>query len=303
MSAPRHTLLERLTYVAPLGVRFFDLATRRTVGELRVTAAPAHAPGRRLELFPNQGGVFVLRGAPGLRAFEAGEGDAAFWDALPAPQPYVVEVQDPRGQLLPFTFVADVPTRRVLRWAHGPANPPTGAPSTDVPLYSAPGRVPPEGAAVLRADLREPLDDADPVTPGKPAAHAVVEVAYQGAVLGRGIADARGSVCVIFPYPPPVDLVPDSLLVTGVPLAQQQWPLAVRVAYAPEPAPPALPDLAQTLAQLDRPPARAWRVWEGPGGTQLLGEPVLRYGQDLVLRSRSPASGDPLSHLFVSPAS
>jgi hypothetical protein len=96
--------------------------------------------------------------------------------------------------------------------------------------------------------------------------------------------------------------VPDSLLVTGVRLDQQQWSLGVRVAYRPAPEPPALPDLCLALGQLDQPLARAWEVWSGPAGTAVLGEVVLRYGEELVLRSRAPADNSPLSHLFVTPA-
>lgn len=302
MIDPRHIELERLTYVAPLGMRFFDLAARRHVRELAVSAAPADDPGRRRALFANPSGVFVLRGARGLGEFERGAGDAVFWAAAPAPAPYVVEVRDPRGAFLPFTFVADVPTRGVLQWTCGPIVAPPRPGSADVPLYSAPARTPPEGAAVLRADLREPAGDPDLTKPGRPAAHAVVEVTHDGAVIGRGIADARGSVCVLFPYPPPVDLVPDSLLVTGVRLEQQQWSLGVRVAYRPAAEPPALPDLCVALGQLDQALARAWEVWSGPAGTAVLGEVVLRYGEELVLRSRAPADNSPLSHLFVTPA-
>jgi hypothetical protein len=299
---PGHIELERLTYVAPLGVRFFDLAVRRHVRELLVSAAPVAAPGRRITLFANPSGVFVLRGAPGLREFEGGAGDATFWAGLPAPTPYLVEVRDPRGELLACSFVAAVPTHGVFRWACGPSDSPPRSGSADVPLYSAPARTPPEGAAVLRADLREPAGGPDLAAPGRPAASAVVEVLHDGSVIGRGIADARGSVCVIFPYPPPVDLVPDSPLVTGVRLAQQQWSLGVRIAYRPEPQPPALLDLCLALTQLEHTPAQAWQVWSGPAGTGRLGEAVLRYGEELVLRSRSPSDGRPLSHLFVTPA-
>ncbi len=74
-------------------------------------------------------------------------------------------------------------------------------------------RAPPEGIGhAARRSLR----------PGRPtpAAWALVEASYEGQVLGRGIADERGCVNLIFAYPPPVDFEPLSPLITGAAIWQ-----------------------------------------------------------------------------------
>src|SRR5215210_4108709 len=96
-------ILERVTHVAPFGVRFWDpvYLTSRVEG-LVVTAyqAPAGATepderfGRPLPLVPNRSGTYVLHHAPGLAEFERGTGDADSWAALPAARPSCFFVVD-----------------------------------------------------------------------------------------------------------------------------------------------------------------------------------------------------------------
>jgi hypothetical protein len=80
-------IIERLTRVAPLGLRFFDAVTQQVVGGLAVTAWPAATPAQQMPLFANPSGVHVLQHAPGLRDFENGAGDEAFWANIPAKKP------------------------------------------------------------------------------------------------------------------------------------------------------------------------------------------------------------------------
>jgi hypothetical protein len=288
-------VIDRLTRVAPLGVRFFDAVTKKPVGGLAVTARATSNPARRIAMFANPSGVYVLQNVPALRDFENGEGDEAFWVHIPTTKPYIVEARDPRGQFLPCTFEAAVPTHRLFQWTCGPGASPLEPGDTDVPLFSAPARAVPEGMAVLRGDLYDPVADV-------PAAWAVLAVSYEGRLLGRGIADQRGQVSLIFAYPPPVDFEPLSPMVTGVALWQQQWTLQLRVGYAPAPAVPDVLDLCVALDQLASRPADIWTVWTGPAGTQKLTEAVLKYGQALILRSLDAVGGKPLARLFVTPA-
>ena len=73
----RMVVLDRLTIVAPLGVRFQDAITGEVIADgLTVSAYPLKQPNARRSLFPNRRGVFVLRHAPGLRDVENGAGDA-----------------------------------------------------------------------------------------------------------------------------------------------------------------------------------------------------------------------------------
>ena len=308
MSFAPLAVIERVTRVAPLGVRFWDAVTRRYVADLRVTAVSQERPGRILRLNAGPSGVYALQGVPGLRDFEFGEGDEAFWSQIPLPAPYILSVSDPQRRFLSFMAVVDVPTQGVQRWECGPQASPPEPGSSDIPLYSAAARRAPEGMAAIYAELYDPLAD-------QPAAWAVLEIAYEGAVLGRGLADANGRVLALIPYPPPVDFLPLSPVSTGAAPWQQEWTLGVRVAYEPDVfagvgslgSPPVsplpagvgegVPDLCAALSQLDSPPARVWR---DAARTTPLTDAVLRFGHDLVLRSSD--AGRPLSRLLVAPA-
>jgi hypothetical protein len=150
----------------------------------------------------------------------------------------------------------------------------------------------PAGSAAVRADLWDPVARA-------PAAGAVLEVRPAGQPAARGVADDKGRVVVVLPYPPPALPFPalgSPLAGPAVPLVQQQWPVALRAAYAPpRPAPP-LRDLCATLRQ---PPAD---LWSGSSRTAPLTGATLRFGQELVLRTLDESRGIPLSVLYVTPA-
>lgn len=301
--------LETVTRVAPLGVRFRDVVTDTLVGDgLSVTAYPAAAPARRVTAQVNRSGVYVLHRAPGLRAFERGAGDAAFWADAATPVPFVVEVEDLERRFLPFSFEAELPFKGLYNWT-SPLDPAPASPPDlprNVPLYSAPTRRAPAGMAVLRAELRDPLT-------GAPAAWAVVEARLDGQVIARGFADERGRLALFFPYPAPLKFPPASPpdsppAAQGPPLTQQEWHVTLSAAYAP--APPPAPgaagaqahDLRATLAQLLAPPADLWLHYANR--VRLTGA-VLRYGQELVLQSQDLDNNSPPapeSVLFVTPA-
>lgn len=276
MAAPR--VLDTVTAVAPLGLRFADAATGAAVGDgLAVTVYAAGRPWRTVAAVPNRSGVYVARGLPGLRDAESGAGDDVYWAAV-SRRPFVVEVSDTQGRYLPTRFNADLPARGLFA---PPCVRPASPPGVDVPvlLYSAPSRTPPPGMAAVRAEL------FDPVTAGGvPAAWAVLTVVPPGGPGAIGVADDQGRVVVFFPYPEPAPFVPGSPASSVASLTFQSWPLALRVAYAPPTSPPG-PDLCPMLSQ---PPAT---LWADAARTQPLTAGTLAYGQPLVLRSQGPAAG------------
>jgi hypothetical protein len=80
-------LLERVSLLTPMAIRFWDQATRSFVRDgLDVKVRPATGAGRAVPAIPNRSGVFVARGLPGMREPESGTGDAAFWESLPSDQ-------------------------------------------------------------------------------------------------------------------------------------------------------------------------------------------------------------------------
>ena len=99
----RMVVLDRLTIVSPLGVRFKDATTGEVIPNgLTVSAYPLTRPNARQSLFPNRRGVYVLRHAPGLRDVENGAGDADYWNNLPPKKDFVIEVRDDQSRFVPF---------------------------------------------------------------------------------------------------------------------------------------------------------------------------------------------------------
>jgi hypothetical protein len=300
-------VLERLTLVAPLGLRFHDAATGENVGDgLSVVVYPANNSARRVEAFVNRSGTYVLHHAPGLRAFEHGAGDDEFWSNLPPPQTFVVEVIDRERRFQPFMFEVELPAPRGLFNWLSPIEPSPPAGARSVPLYSAPARALNSGMAVVRADLWNAQTSA-------PAAWAVLEARLDGQLQARGMSDERGSIVLIFPYPKPTDSplaspVASPPLNKNVPLLEQAWELTLKAGYAPpeddaaatKPAP--IPNLRAALDQLNAPQAVLWADF---AGLEELASVTLKYGQELILKSQDSITVSPpapQSVLFITPA-
>lgn len=288
MSA-RSTVLERHGRVTPLGIRFWDDATHTAVSEgLVVTVFPPTQPERRASARPNAISTFVLPRLPGPRVPEEefGEGDAAFWEQV-HPRPFVIEVLDRRGYYQPFTLDISLPFKGLAVPAHvAPGSPP----SEVVSLFPTASRPIPAGIAVVRADLATP-----PGSDGRPgpASWAVMDVQVGTMPPVRGLADRNGRVAVLLPYPEPTPSParPSSPPYPGgTSLVEQEWPVRVTVFYEPVTPAPDVPNLRRTLEQL---PAMAWI--EDAGGQRPLGDQVLRYGQELIVRSVvvTPAGSPP----------
>lgn len=289
MSGPA-TILERLGRVTPLGIRFWDDAAHVAVSDgLSVTVFPAERPHSRAHARPNAASnTFVLPQLPGPRVPEEefGLGDAAFWQQV-QPRPFVIEVIDRRGYYQPFTLDISLPFK-------GLAVPPylglASPPSEVVSLFPTASRPVPAGIAVVRADLQTPIDGAGGLGP---ASWAVMEVQAGATPPVRGLADREGRVAVLLPYPEPTasPARPSSPpFPSGTSLVDQEWPVRISVFYEPETPAPDIPNLRRTLDQL---PAIAWI--EDAGGRRPLGDQVLRYGQELIVRSVvvTPAGSPP----------
>jgi hypothetical protein len=148
-----------------------------------------------------------------------------------------------------------------------------------LPLFSRASRPVPAGTAVVRARLLHHADRA-------PAAYAALEVVPRvGAEAVRGIADERGEVVVMFPYPQPSGISGSPPSGTKRPLAKATWNVRVRALAPRQPSPPAEPGLPDLCTFLDQSPATLLTSASPP--TEL-GEATLEYGRELVLRS-SPA--------------
>ena len=305
----RLVVLDRLTSVAPLGLRFHDAPTGEVIGDgLNVSAYPFGQPSAVRPLFPNRRGVFVMHHAPSLRSVENGTGDDDYWKNLPPKKDFVVEVRDDQGRFVPFQFVAALPNRGVYEW-HEPV---IGSPlsmTKSIPLYSSATRTAPAGMAMVRADLWDPARG----TSGSEAASAVLELYDNDRFVARGLADQKGRVVVMFPYPAPKRFAPSSPpgsplgsppRAAGPALTDQAWTFRVRALYAIQsppqiPSTDALPDLRAVLSQPEA------IVWADEAQTDQLLEVAVQFSQPLILRSRPLSTSPPLkrgSMLFITPA-
>jgi len=294
----RIVVLDRVTLVAPLGVLFWDVVTGLPVTDaLQVTAYPKDAPALRTTGVANASGIVVFHHLPGLAAVETGSGQPDFWKKLPIkPRPFVLEVTDLNRRYQPFTLAVDLPVKGLLKPACVP-----DLKESIVPMYSTADRVPPEGKAIVRAQLFDPLNKV-------PCAWAVLQVMQGANMLGQGIADKTGAVVAFFNHPAlskfSSDTKPDPA--KNVALNNQVWSVDLKVLYDPKlyakkkPI-PSIPNLCSVLAQ---PAANVWSDW-----TLALPRQTLQFGRELVARSRDPkphvddpAKHDPLSVLHVTKA-
>jgi hypothetical protein len=286
-------VLERLTRVTPLGVRFLDVATGAYVtGALSVEVYPKGEPERRTRAAVNRTSVFVCHDLPSLSQIERGEGDAAFWTAETPRYPFVLDVRDGDDRFLPFTLDVLLPARRLLGIAfNSPVSSPlasqTSSSNESLPLFSSPARDIPDAMGALRAEI---VDSGT----GSPAAWALVEARGPGQPMATGLADIAGRVMVPLLYPKPVVTLgsPGS---PSLPVTAQTWTIDVTVRYSRPQSIPAVPDLAAVLAQ----PAAT--VWGDVARTAPLTQGTLRFGRDLVLASVTGA-GTPSSTLLITPA-
>lgn len=305
-------ITDRLTMVAPLGLRFHDTTDGSVVGDgLTIWAYPLGRPTLRRPAVANRRGVYVLHHSFGLTEREHGDGTRSYWDHPNQPsKEFVIEVTDDRLRFQPFLFTASIPYEGIFKWDTSLESPISGR--TTIPLYSSPARSVVSGMAVVRADLWD-------VTIDGPAAWAVLEVFTAGKLIGRGVADEEGRIAVIFPFPTPLSFSSASPpgsppgsppVATSPPLTSQEWPLELRALYTPvRPVAspidftfpgPTLPDLRFTLSQ----PAAT--MWADAQQTEILEEANLRFGRELILKSR-PSPSSPLSQtrdsvVFITPA-
>jgi hypothetical protein len=286
-------VLEHVTRVTPLGVRFRDLATNAFVswGIAAEVYPEGQAEIRRSGLV-NRADVFVFNNLPSLREIEFGAGDDAYWAAQTPRYPFVLDVRDNESRYLPFTLSVQLPVRRLLGFlVNSPLSSPltlqTSSSTQSLPLFSAPSRPAPDGMGVLRAEVVD-------VTTGERAAWAVLEARGPGQPLATGMADEMGRVMLPIPYPKPIVTLasPGS---PAMPLTEQSWPIDFTVRYRRRTPVPRVPDLADVLTQ---PAATAWR---DTGATVPLTQIALRFGRDAVIASET-APGVPSPRLLITPA-
>ena len=228
--------LERLTFFTPLGIRFWDYVKDMQIRDhLIVTARSANGSAQTIRAIKTASGDYAFFGLPGLRDVEYSTKEDVLAASPLDRKPFVVKVFDRLQRFLPSVFYVDVPLPYEGVFPTGSeildllsdvitSSPPDGAPSGYY-LFSSPSRMVSPGLAAVRADLVERSS-------GKPAAYAVLEVTIQQRTW-YGIADARGCVAVLFPYPSSGRRSPVSPPVSPPRFepSPQQWGVTIQVRF------------------------------------------------------------------------
>jgi hypothetical protein len=285
-------VLERLSIVCPLGVRFRDEATSAYITDsLSVIVYPASQPELRTSGVSNNGSVFVFRNLPGLRGVEHGDGDSAYWTAQTPRFDFVLEVHDRAGRYLPYSLAIKLPQRRILtiEVTSPLSSPPAmqaGREEGSLPLFSSASRSALDGLGVLRTELHD-------AGTGLPASWALVEARTGEQRLVTGMADREGRVMLPLFYPKPVITLgsPGS---SNTPLTQQTWAVDFTVRYRRREPVPEIPDLVDVLTQ---PAATAW---EQTSPLTVWTRATLQFGRELRLATASGGAGT--ATLLITPA-
>ncbi len=274
---------ERTTVFTPLGIRFWDPVRDTQVSDnLTITARSETVYSSVTTAFPTTSGVYAFQGLPGLYAIEHPVGDLVRATSPPNPKSFIIEVKDQQRRFLPVVFSVDLPLPYKGILSFTAENSPPGDSLPRVYLFSAPTRPVSPGMAVVRGCLVEYATQ-------RPAAHVMLEIQVEGKKW-YGLADERGCVAVLFPYPTIVSLLGASLPdTTRVPLYEQRWELTMRVHYAPavlEPPGAEIPYLDSICKQRKQIPAVMYPTRIGSAPTPVTEWTVdLVFGQELILRT------------------
>jgi hypothetical protein len=275
--------VERFSIVTTLGIRFWDPAFDVQVDDgLAVTAYPFGARRPATMAFSTPSGVYAFQGLPGLHDIEYPGGDPESPGSLPAGNRFLIEVADGAARFLPVAFFVDAPFNGIFP-TDSPQAPDAVAPPGFY-LFSAPTRAATPLVALVRAQLTERLD----ATNEQPASYAVMEIDVPTGDTWVGLADDRGAAALLFPYPTFTGMSnASSSTLPSAAMAQQNWPITVRVRYQPSALsfPPgfSLPELRTVLAQA---PAAIWTQRASPPGEALSSlSATLVFGQELTMRS------------------
>ena len=289
-------MVEYYTTVTALGIRFWDMTLDRQVSDnLVVKAYPVLGTGPVVSAFRSASGIYGFQGLPGMQAIELKKSDNE-GIGVPGSPPFMksfyIEVTDKLNRFLPVIFTVELPLPYPVYLSDDPVFS-GGSPGSGNPpgfyLFSSPSRTVSPGLAAIHAALVEQAT-------GRPAAYAVLQVDVQGAGgenvgILYGIADERGCISILFPYPdmevslsgsPPPNS-PDSL-------EQQEWQLTLQVRYEPGELKtpdniniePKIPLLKEIFNQKE---GKIWTKKPADEPDENLST-VLTFGEPLILRTK-----------------
>jgi hypothetical protein len=237
---------ERITVFTPLGIRFWDPVENIEINDnLEVKAWPENSKSQITKAIRTSSGIYSFHGLPGLHTIEYPSTRAISFPF--ASKSFIVGVNDVLRRFLPVVFRVYLPLPYMGIFLMNVMGSPPGDKLPGFFLFSAPTRTSSLGIAEIRGQLIEKSTQ-------RPAAHAIleVEVNYKK---WYGIADDRGCIVILFPYPAIIGTFftspPEKRLI--LPLNQQKWEMTIRARYDPStlyfPPGTALPELRSILNQ------------------------------------------------------
>lgn len=287
-------MYESYTTLTALGIRFWDIALdRQVIDNLVVRAYPVLGTGPVVSAFHTASGVYGFQGLPGMQAVEFKENDGEDTTVPASPsftKSFYIEVTDKLSRFLPVIFTVELPLSYNGVYLSDDTSLPGGSPGTQNPpgfyLFSAPSRTVSPGLAAIQAALVRQAT-------GEPAAYAVLQVDVEnsgGEDIGTwyGIADERGCVSILFPYPDmEVSLSQSPPVSPSVLLEQQEWQLTLQVRYAPgELTYPTNINIESEIPLLESILNQSFGgVWTAVGTFEDLWSTVLTFGEELILKT------------------
>lgn len=214
---------EKITIFTPLGIRFWDPVQKVQITDnLTVRAIPEDTRYPIVNAFRTASGIYAFQGLPGLHGIEYPENKRK----PNLTKSFIIDIKDNLNRFLPVIFSVSLPLSYKGIYLTYSQN---SLPLDDLPgffLFSAPTRSISSGIAAVRGQLIVKSTNL-------PAAHAVLEVQVDGKKW-YGIADDRGCIAVMFPYPAFLSKLMASPSNERLPLSlnQQHWNLTIRVRYA-----------------------------------------------------------------------
>jgi hypothetical protein len=271
------TASEFATVYTPLGIRFWDPAFDRPVTDnLQVTARLEQTSYPVATAFRTASGIYAFQGLPGLYPIEHPVIDEPPIASPPFQKRFTVTVSDLQDRFLPLLFQVDLPLPYEGIYP-APQNQATGDSFAKFYLFSAPARPTSPGLAAVRGQV------VDYYT-GVPAAFVCLEITVNGQKM-YGIADDRGVLAILLPYPPLASTLggsPPGLKLSA--LGDQRWEVTITVRYnqASLEYPPGaeIPDLRSIINQ---PLGLAWLTEDGLPAPSITFD--LTFGKDLILRT------------------
>lgn len=285
----KNILLEKLIIRTPLGLRFWDHGANEAVRHnLIVTAWPRESGSSARLAIKNPSGIYSFHGLPGLRDWEYPRGDEKSKDQLFVNKQFIIKIEDPQNQFLTVAAVVEVPQPDDRIFDDAISSPPEG--DKGFRLFSAPTRVAKAYLAVVRAYLWDALK-------GEEAAHGMLKIGI-GTATWTGIADEKGKVAVMFPYPMDLRSLDASPPSSRIPLHEQSWHISVRVFYGGADMTPLpfaeLPNLKNIMAQTQA------GIYETLSSSLDQLHETLTLGRQLVLRTSHTEKADN-GKLFIKP--